>query len=537
MVWAGIMINGRTRLHVVANGTMTGQRYNDEVLLPHVRLFRGAVGDKFVFMDDNATYLNPIENVWDALGRQIAGLSYLPTNKNTLIRALTEEWDKLPQQLLDNVVQSMDALGRRVAQRAISHSTVQELKTTSREERGNSSLVLLNCLLKSMENRCKMCISVSGQHTKRKLSLPERLNDFLERNNILTPEQHGFRPRLSTSYQLLRVVEYIKDAIDRNQYTAAVFLDIQKAFDRVWHTGLLFKLIKYKIPPPLILLLKSYINDRTFMVKINRTYSQIKSAKAGIAQCSILGPVLFNLYVNDITKSTNTMICMYADDTAILSRHYDPNTLIKNLNDHLAHLEKWFSIWKIALNTSKTEAVSFSQKRPPPEITLQNQRILWSQHTKYLGVIIDKNLTFRQHITHIRNKFKNASRQLYSLIGRKSKLNRHNKMLIYTLILKPLLTYASPIWAHAARTNINLIESSQNAILRQILDAHWYMGNADIRTSCNIPTIRQTIRKIAISFFSNIDGHDNPTIQAISTYPTYPFIRRPRDILVDPDFN
>ncbi|GFV63636.1 transposable element Tc3 transposase [Trichonephila clavipes] len=133
MMWAGIMINGHMHLHVVANGTMTGQRYIDEVLLPHVRLFRGAVGDKFVFMDDNATChrtlavqdcldsegiqrlvwparspdLNPIENVWDALGRQVAGRNYPPTNKNTLIRALTEEWDKLPQQLLDNVVQSM----------------------------------------------------------------------------------------------------------------------------------------------------------------------------------------------------------------------------------------------------------------------------------------------------------------------------------------------------------------------------------------------------------------------------------------------
>ncbi|GFV62313.1 transposable element Tcb2 transposase [Trichonephila clavipes] len=133
MVWTGIMINGRTRLHVVVNGTMTGQRYIDEVLLPHVRLFRGAVGDKFVFMDDNATChrtlavqvcldsegiqrlvwparspdLNPIENVWDALERQVAGRNYPPSNKNTLIRALTEKWDKLPQQLLDNVVQSM----------------------------------------------------------------------------------------------------------------------------------------------------------------------------------------------------------------------------------------------------------------------------------------------------------------------------------------------------------------------------------------------------------------------------------------------
>ncbi|GFV19872.1 transposable element Tcb2 transposase [Trichonephila clavipes] len=110
-MWAGIMINGRTLLHVVANGTMTGQRYIDEVLLPHVRLFRGAVGDKFVFMDDSATChrtlavqdcldsegiqrlawslrspdLNTIENVWDSLGRQVAGRNYPPTNKNTLI--------------------------------------------------------------------------------------------------------------------------------------------------------------------------------------------------------------------------------------------------------------------------------------------------------------------------------------------------------------------------------------------------------------------------------------------------------------------
>ncbi|GFW44859.1 transposable element Tc1 transposase [Trichonephila clavipes] len=132
MVWAGIKINGHTCLLVVANGTITGQRYIDEAL-PHVRLFRGAVGDKFVFMDDNATChrtlavqdcldsegiqrlvwparspdLNPIENVWDALGRQVAGRNYPLTSKNTLIRALTEEWDKLPQQLLDNVVQSI----------------------------------------------------------------------------------------------------------------------------------------------------------------------------------------------------------------------------------------------------------------------------------------------------------------------------------------------------------------------------------------------------------------------------------------------
>ncbi|GFW10931.1 transposable element Tcb2 transposase [Trichonephila clavipes] len=95
MVWAGIMINGRTRLHVVANGTMTGQRYIDEVLLPHDCL--DSEGIQRLVRPARSPDLNPIENVWDALGRQVAGRNYPPTNKNTLIRALTEEWDKLPQ--------------------------------------------------------------------------------------------------------------------------------------------------------------------------------------------------------------------------------------------------------------------------------------------------------------------------------------------------------------------------------------------------------------------------------------------------------
>ncbi|GFW62780.1 transposable element Tcb2 transposase [Trichonephila clavipes] len=105
MVWAGIMINGRTRLHVVANGTMTSQRYIDEVLLPHDCL--DSEGIQRLVWPTRSPDLNPIENVWYALRRQVAGRNYPPTNKNTLIRALTEEWDKLPQQLLDNIVQSM----------------------------------------------------------------------------------------------------------------------------------------------------------------------------------------------------------------------------------------------------------------------------------------------------------------------------------------------------------------------------------------------------------------------------------------------
>ncbi|GFT79576.1 RNA-directed DNA polymerase from mobile element jockey [Trichonephila clavipes] len=201
----------------------------------------------------------------------------------------------------------------------------------------------------------------SGRCTDTKTCQTQRLS---RKENILIPEQHGFRPRLITSHQLLRVVEFIKEGNNKDECTAAVFLDIQKAFDRVWHTGLLFKLITYKIPPPLIFLINSYISDRSFSVKINRTYSQLKKISAGVAQGSILAPTLFNLYVNDIIKNINTHLCLYADDTAILSRHGNLNTLVENINEHLAHLEIWFSVWKIALNSSKTEAVFFSKRHP-----------------------------------------------------------------------------------------------------------------------------------------------------------------------------
>ncbi|GFT35234.1 RNA-directed DNA polymerase from mobile element jockey [Trichonephila clavipes] len=180
-----------------------------------------------------------------------------------------------------------------------------------------------------------------------------RLNDHLERENILIPEQHGFRPRLSTSHQLLRVVEFIKEGNNKDECTAAVLLDIQKAFDRVWHTGLLFKLITYKIPPPLIFLINFYISDRSLTVKINRTFSQLKKINARVVK----------------------------DDTAILSRHRNLDTLVENINEHLAHLETLFSVWKIALNSFKTEALFFSKRKPPPEITLQNQRIPWGLNT------------------------------------------------------------------------------------------------------------------------------------------------------------
>ncbi|GFW13333.1 RNA-directed DNA polymerase from mobile element jockey [Trichonephila clavipes] len=329
------------------------------------------------------------------------------------------------------------------------------------------------------------------------------------------------------------MVEYVKTGFAENKSTGAVFLDIQKAFDRVWHYGLLYKLIRTNTPY-LIKIIKSFLENRNFSVLVNHSYSPLKNISAGVPQGALLSPTLFNIYVNDIPRTSFSTICLYADDTAILVQNANLQMLAHQLHKHLARLEHWLSTWKIALNVEKTEAVFFSRniKKKPPNIYIQNKHIPWSQSTKYLGVTLDKRLTFR-HLIKLRKNFRISVAKIYPLISRNSFLSLRNKLLIYMQILRPTLIYACPIWGHAAHSNINQIEIAQNLILRTITKADWYIRNADIRSALNIKTLKEVIKKIATKFFNNIDAHDNRAILRIEKYPINPLFNRPRNILAN----
>ncbi|GFU80840.1 probable RNA-directed DNA polymerase from transposon X-element [Trichonephila clavipes] len=144
-----------------------------------------------------------------------------------------------------------------------------------------------------------------------------RLKNFINENNILNPNQYGFTNKLSTLHPLLRLTENISEGFQKTKSTGAVYLDIQKAFDRVWFNGLTFQLITFKIPHPLIHLIRSYLTNRSFRIRINETLSNEHSVSAGCPQGSLLGPLLLNLYINDIPDYSLTKINLYADDTAI----------------------------------------------------------------------------------------------------------------------------------------------------------------------------------------------------------------------------
>ncbi|GBN83101.1 RNA-directed DNA polymerase from mobile element jockey [Araneus ventricosus] len=362
----------------------------------------------------------------------------------------------------------------------------------------------------------------------------DKLNEHLAENKILCPEQFGFRKSLTTTHQRLRAVEYITSGFEEGECTGAVFLDVQKAFDRVWIQGLIHKLIRHKTPPHLLQLLKSYLEERKFAVKIGNSISEAKIMRSGIPQGGKISPVFYSPYVNDIPKTHKTLSGMYADDTAILAKNKNHKYTAAALNQRLAKLDDWFLRWKIAFNVNKTEAVYFAKDRRKHKsiVKNKNQTITWSQQAKYLGVILDEKLTCKNHITTIKTKFRAAPRKRFPLIARDSEINRKYKLLVYTAILRPIITYRCPIWGAAANSKIRMLEILENNIIRLICKAGWYMRNEDIRNAIKLISLKEFIKKISAKFYHNLDNIDNEAIQQLENYSPDPKSKRPRKILL-----
>ncbi|GBO25459.1 putative RNA-directed DNA polymerase from transposon X-element [Araneus ventricosus] len=252
--------------------------------------------------------------------------------------------------------------------------------------------------------------------------------------------------------------------------------------------------------------------------------------RAGIPQGRKISPVLYSLYVNDIPKTHKTLLGMYADDTAILAKNKNHKYTAAALNQHLAKLDDWFLKWKIALNVNKTEAVYFAKgrRKHKPIVKIKNQTITWSQQAKYLDVILDEKLTWKNHITTIKTKFRAASRKLFPLITRDSEMNRKYKLLVYTAILRPIITYGCPIWGAAANSNIRMLEILENNVIRLICNAGWYMRNEDIRNAIKLMSSKEFIKKVSAKFCHNLDEMDNEAIQQLENYTPDPKSKRPR---------
>ena len=338
--------------------------------------------------------------------------------------------------------------------------------------------------------------------------LLNRINEHLEDNNIIPTQQCGFRTGRSTSHQLIKVIKTAKENLNNKKSTGMIFLDVEKAFDRVWHNGLLYKMLKLRFPLPLIKTVRSFLSERSFAVFIKGQFSEIKVIKFGVPQGAVLSPTLYNIFTYDVVRETTNNIGLFADDTALYHSAENSADIVTHLQHTGRKVQQYMNKWKINLNKQKTQALFItnrtSRQLPSNNIKFLNENIKWETEAKYLGMVIDKRVTLKPHVEYVTNRAHTALRQLYPLISRNSQLDVRNKLLIYKLAIRPIFTYGCPAFGSMAQTHLQKLQVLQNKFLRIVLNKTRYERITDLHTEAKIPSIKDYVGKLQANFSSRL---------------------------------
>jgi hypothetical protein len=250
-------------------------------------------------------------------------------------------------------------------------------------------------------------------------------------NSILPDSQFGFRNAHSTINQLHRVVDSISFALEKKAYCTCAFLDISQTFNRVWHDGLLYKLKKF-LHQVFFKIIKSYLSNRYFNTRIGDTFSSIAKISAGVPQGRILSPLLYNIFFLDHPTTPHTEVADYTNDKVIISLSPDPILASSYLQNHLTLMEDWYTKWRLKIYQSKSSHITFTLRLLPcPAVSIFGSQIPNSQTVKYLGLILDRRLTWAQHTKSKRQNLNVRFRLLKTLINNNIYTNLNTKLLIY----------------------------------------------------------------------------------------------------------
>ena len=247
-----------------------------------------------------------------------------------------------------------------------------------------------------------------------------RLYEFFEKSNLFYDLQFGFRKKNSTIHALLDIVENIRENLDKKTFSCGVFIDLEKAFDTVNHNILLEKLQFYGIHGNNFLWFTSYLSNRKQRVKLDGKTSPYLDISCGVPQGSILGPLLFLIYINDMKNAVkHSIVHHFADDTNLLCSDKCDKALKRKLNEDLKLIYAWLCSNRLSLNVDKTEFIVFRppRKKMDNRFTLKlNQKTLFeSPKIKYLGMILDQTLSWKSHIFELRKKLSRAVGILYKM--------------------------------------------------------------------------------------------------------------------------
>ena len=298
----------------------------------------------------------------------------------------------------------------------------------------------------------------------------DRIYTFMHDLKLLYEFQFGFRPNHSTELALMLSTDKIISALDKSNFVLGVFLDFSKAFDTIDHDILLQKLDNYGICGIANIWFKSYLKDRYQYVCYDGNNSSYQKISCGVPQGSILGPLLFLIYINDLASMCNDIFSvMYADDSNLFVEGSDLIILQNTMNRELVKVSRWLKLNKLSLNIDKTHFMIFKRRRQRvefvPDIHIDSNPLHQVSNTKFLGVYIDEHLTWQTHISYIAGK---VSRGIGILAKAKRYLNRATLHLLYYTFIYPYIGYCNIVWGNTFTLHISKLQILQKRIVRMI---------------------------------------------------------------------
>jgi hypothetical protein len=300
-----------------------------------------------------------------------------------------------------------------------------------------------------------------------------RTYSFITKLELLNPNQFGFQQGKSTSMAAISLHDFVSGTIDQKQLAIGIFLDLAKAFDSVDHSILIEKLPYYGIRGTALNWLTNYLSDRHQYVLCNETLSPTpRPILFGVPQGSILGPLLFLLFINDLpNSSTYFKFLLFADDTNLLASDSSLHCLHQNINTELINITDWFTANHLTLNPNKTTHILFCShsKHIEPNnsqiITINNTPLKQVNSCKFLGLVIDHHLTWQEHINSVENKI---AKNVGILSKLTYKLPKHILLTLYHSLIQPYISYCNIVWASTYKTRLNKIFSLQKKALTKI---------------------------------------------------------------------